>query len=367
MGIEVTRAGRYNNIMNLVTTEADITPEWLTSVLYANGHLMRGVVTSVETTAFSTLLSSLVRIHVRYSDDATPGAPKSLILKASLSDPKLTLRVGRREVDFYNLVASRMEAPPVPRCYAACYSDDQDRYQLLLEDLSNSHAAHPQSQIPPTDRECRQILKAVAKYQAFWWDHSDLGQTVGMKPSPESIGAYCRWAEREYPRFADFLGDRLSPERRALYEEVLTGLEGALTKRLVGQPNLTLFHGDSHIGNYLFPTVGSVARIIDWQGWGVELGVLDLVSLMAMGWFPERRARLERPYLQQYHTHLIEAGVPASYTIDDCLQDYRLEILRAIFFPISHWNMGLSSDIWWNHCERVTSAALDLHCVELLR
>jgi len=352
--------------MKLITAPEDITPQWLTNVLRSSGLLDHGTVTSLKTTGETTMLSDITRMQVHYSDDAPSCLPARLLLKASRLNPDLKLSVGSREIDFYSNIASHMPGAPVPRCFLAEYFDD-DHYQILLEDLSETHASYSLSQIPPTETECRQIVRAIAKYQAFWWDHPELGKSIGVKPDARSIRGYCEWAQRIYPRFADFLGDRLSPGRRALYEEVLGGLERALSKRLANQTNLTLFHGDSHIGNYLFPYDGDTACIIDWQGWGVELGVLDLVSLMAMFWFPERRARLERPLLQLYHQRLLAEGMPPSYSWNDCWDDYRLEILKALFFPMSHWNMNLSPDIWWNHAERICSASVDLDCIELLR
>ena len=353
--------------MNSIIHAEEVSPQWLTDVLREDGCLTIGTVTSLDITSDTTLLSDLIRMRVQYSETAGDRVPARLLLKSSRLDPELTLSVGRREVDFYQKIAPQMTHAPVPRCYSALYFEETDRYQLLLEDLSETHSSRPLSDIPATETECDQIVRAVARYQAFWWDHPELGKSVGTKPSAASIKGFCDWAGRMYPKFADHLGDRLSPEKRALYNETLTGLEGALTKRLLDRPNLTLYHGDSHIGNYLFPRDGDTACIIDWQGWGVELGVLDLVSLMALFWPPERRARQEKPLLQHYYRLLRQEGVPASYTWDDCWQDYRLEILKAMFFVVSHWKMGLAEDIWWDHLEWICAAADDLNCLELLR
>jgi hypothetical protein len=51
----------------------------------------------------------------------------------------------------------------------------------------------------------------------------------------------------------------------------------------------------AHVGNLLYPRhgVASGIRLIDWAGWRVGRGVADLAYMMAVHWFPERRARLE--------------------------------------------------------------------------
>src|SRR6187402_975245 len=153
------------------------------------------------------MLSDITRLRVQYSDDAPADLPSRFLLKSSRAKPELKLSVGRREVDFYADIASQMPGALFPRCYAADYFDSEGTYQLLLEDLSETHVCHSLSQIPPAERECRQIVRAVAKYQAFWWDHPELGRSIGEKSSAQSIRGYCEWAERIYPRFADSLGD----------------------------------------------------------------------------------------------------------------------------------------------------------------
>jgi hypothetical protein len=87
---------------------------------------------------------------------------------------------------------------------------------------------------------------------------------------------------------------------------------------------------------------------------------------MGLLWFPNRRKQLEGPILEYYHSQLMAQGVSTVYSLENCRDDYRLMILKALFYPMAHWKMKQSSDIWWNHLERIIQAAQDLDCLEVL-
>jgi hypothetical protein len=356
--------------MEAITHPSEITAEWLTSVLHANGYLAGAEVVQVaQARPIITLLNYLVPLQASFTAGAALDVPGQLLLKFNRPDPELGIpAVGAREVAFYREIAGRMAESPAPRCFDSAYNEATYQSYLLLEDLSATHVAHSFTQIPPTTGDTYQIVKAVAQYQAFWWDHPTLGHEIGELPAGMTISAYCGWAGNTYLEFASFLGERLSRDRRKLYGEVLNKLEPALRQRLLPGRNLTLFHGDSHIGNYLTPVEPSShkTRIIDWDGWGIELGVNDLVSLMGLLWFPDRRKQLEGPILEYYHSQLMAQGVSTVYSLENCRDDYRLMILKALFYPMAHWKMKLPSDIWWNHLERIIQAAQDLDCLEVL-
>lgn len=59
----------------------------------------------------------------------------------------------------------------------------------------------------------------------------------------------------------------------------------------------SLGHGVAHVWNLLYPRDGAVSgiRLIDRDGWRVGRGAADLAYVMAVHWYPERRARPEAP------------------------------------------------------------------------
>jgi thiamine kinase-like enzyme len=242
-----------------------------------------------------------------------------------------------------------------------------------LEDLSDTHFARPPSQLPPLKLHSEQIVDALARIHAYWWDDPRLGKEIGELPTKALIKsdlalAFRPWAEQALPSFVEFLGDRLSEERRGIYEIALRSLPGILLRRLTTGRHLTLIHGDPHVGNFLYPhdLVQDTVRILDWKSWSVGLGADDIAHMMAVFWFPERRARLEQELLRRYHSRLVEHGVK-EYDSSACWYDYRLSVIRYLFYPVWQWSVNTPPDIWWHHLERIMLAFQDLRCSELLK
>jgi hypothetical protein len=171
------------------------------------------------------------------------------------------------------------------------------------------------------------------------------------------------------PGFVDFLGDRLSSDRRRLYEQVLSSwpFPGVL-ERVADRRGLTLVHGDPHVWNFMYPRdpAHDRARIIDWHEWSIGLGTDDLAETIALWWYPERRARLEMHLLRRYHERLVEHGVQA-YGWERCRDDYRLSVIKSLLSPVWMHAQGRTPAFWWPILERVVLAFQDLGCVELLR
>ena len=174
--------------------------------------------------------------------------------------------------------------------------------------------------------------------------------------------------EDYYPAFADFLGEALWDERRAIFERVLKAAP-RLHQRL-GQGDLTLIHGDAHAWNFLYPRdPNAPAVLIDWEAWDADVGVFDLAYLITLFWFPAHRARMEKTLVERYHEKLVANGV-VGYSWDDCWNDYRHSVIRMLFRPV-WWQHARPDDlhwgeIWWPRLERVICAYEDLHCEELL-
>lgn len=119
--------------------------------------------------------------------------------------------------------------------------------------------------------------------------------------------------------------------------------------------------------NFLFPhdLEKDTVRLIDWQSSEVGIGPADLAYMMALHWFPERRASLEVPLLRRYHTRLTESGITA-YSWENCWYNYRLSAINNLLIPVWQWFVKLPASLWWHHLERGFLAFEDLQCAELL-
>lgn len=347
----------------LITSVADVTPEWLTTVLRRSGALDRGAVKEIGVETGVTSFCTIARLRVSNTADAS--GPERLFLKFSLPDrPVTSLDLGA-EVRFYRGVAARTPHVVV-RCFDAEYSEEGRRLHILLEDMDETHLSEPPSQLPPTTENCYSIVEAIATVHAAWWNDPPWLVFGIDPPNEQAIEVRIADVTNRVERFAAFLGDRLSPERATMYRAVTASLP-RLYVRLRDPLGYTVVHDDLHIGNLLYPRDPAVdsVRIIDWQTWHVDLSVKDLAHMMAVFWFPETRRRLELPLLRRYHECLESNGV-RGYSWDNCWADYRLCVLRKLFHPAWQWDTGHHPNIWWNHLERVWNAFDDLGCAELV-
>jgi hypothetical protein len=256
----------------------------LTDTLRQSKVLGEGRVTSVTVeSSRTTILSKITRLRLTY-EDAAGNAPASLILKTGLfkkSDGEWN--AGRQEVAFYAQVAPAMPSLLVPRCFDAAWNEDTREWHLILEDLTDSHAVATTWPLPPTAEQCGMIVRAWARFHAAWWDDPRLGTTIGSWTSTDATSRYLKLLAEQVERFAEQVGDRLPPERRALYDQLLAAAP-RLTARYQTHRNMTLVHGDAHVWNCFLPKDerSDDVRIFDWDGWRVDTGSDDLAYMMAM-------------------------------------------------------------------------------------
>ena len=116
----------------VITNAEQVTPEWLTSILYERGYLSQSnaiLVQEIDQSQHtSTWFADISFLEISYLGKA----PKSVLNRLCLKIPKPDLRLadllyGRNEVEFYNTIANAMDDPPLARCYDAVYSPDTGR------------------------------------------------------------------------------------------------------------------------------------------------------------------------------------------------------------------------------------------------
>lgn len=346
---------------------AVVEPAKLTAALRRSGVLDAGAVREVKVLhQRDTVVSHIVRLGLRYVGESA-GAPQSLIVKIPNSAFAQTLADGgRREVDYYTKLAPKMPPGLVPRCFDGHFDAQGLAWHLLLEDLTDSHAAAAQWPLPPSRDQAVAIVTTLARWHAAWWDHPDLGDTVGAFASEGDSAHRMETFAGHYDRFADLVGDRLSEERRILYRRLIDQSE-RLSQRYHSRRHLSITHGDAHVWNFLLPRTGvdDTVRIFDFDLWSINVPTNDLAYMMAMHWYPERRQALERLLLNLYHDTLIESGV-TGYTRGTLDRDYRWAVLWQITRPVWQWSINIPPLIWWNNLERVFAAVDELGCEELL-
>jgi hypothetical protein len=313
-----------------------------------------------------TLISRIIRLRLTYDGPAS-NQPASVIVKTGRPEHReKEWPNGAEEVAFYNDVAPSLPAGLVPGCFEAHPGDDATPWYLVLEDLTDSHTQATEWPLPPSDAQCRTIVGSLARLHAVWWDDPRLGVTVGARLDEAAMDRFIEQAVGHFDVFADRLGDELSGERRAFYEELFASAP-RLHERYRDARNLTLTHGDAHVWNCFLPRDGGDdVRWFDWNSGRARLATNDLAYMMASHWYPERRRRLERPLLDHYHTVLLEHGV-RGYDRAAIWEDYRQSVLWQTIIPVFQAGLKLPPVIWWNNFQRIMAAVDDLGCRELLR
>lgn len=338
-------------------------PPALTQALRRCGALGDGRVSAVTVEASkATVLSRITRLRLAYEGPAA-GAPQTLIVKTGLTIGGQRWTGGRFEVAFYGQVGRAMTEPPLARCYGGAWLPEGNDWFLLLEDLTDSHAAIGAWPLPPTRAEAERIIGVWARFHAAWWDDSRLGTTIGrwLDPGDVQLKAF----EERYKWFADRLGERLSDERRDLYRRLLEAWP-RLNGRYLTHRNMTIVHGDAHVWNVFLPKDGGDdARVLDWDAWRIDVATDDLAYMMALHWYAEHRQRDEQHLLDHYHQVLMVNGITGydRQALDD---DYRMSVLRQAATPVWQAANRIPAWIWWPHLDRTFAAIDDLGCRELL-
>jgi len=346
--------------MSPSTSFENITAEWLTKVLQTRGHLMSGVISNIYLQPLSDIPfdgPKIRRLVIDYSQDAVCDIPDKVILKTARKE---------KEYFFYTQIAEWMGDVPIPRCYLAQQNEDQSQAFFLLEDLSDTHS-QTEWPVPPLLELCEMAIDCLSSFHAFWWNDPRLETEFRQKVTK---GNY--WTGRlneaidKLPAFLDFIGDRLSTERKAIYEKILASSNQHWMPDNTRNAK-TFLHGDIHFWNFLFPNDLSKneIRIFDWNSWDIGKGTNDLAYMMGLHWYPDLRRNREKSLLKRYHDNLLKQGV-SNYLWDDCWLDYRESCIMNLFIPVWQWQRGTTSIVWWSHLERSLLTFDDLNLMELL-
>jgi hypothetical protein len=127
---------------------------------------------------------------------------------------------GRQPRDLVLQANRRRDAPSRrPALLRAQWDAATGNWHLLLEDLTDTHAIPGEWPLPPTRAQCEHIVNAWSRFHAAWWDDLRLGVSIGTWLDPDD--AQLRVFAERVDRFAERLGDRLSPERGDFYRRLL--------------------------------------------------------------------------------------------------------------------------------------------------
>ena len=353
----------------VIASLEQVTPGWLTQALSKSGALTEGEVAAFDVVTGRGVWSTNAILQLRYTARARGALPGRLFLKlvdADLGDEYF----GASEVDYYTRDYVGVEGAPILRCYDAAFSEEQLRYHLLLDDLSETHIVAADK--TPTLGYGLALAEGLAVMHARWWGARRLAEAGAPIHSAEHIRRFVEIAEPGAGHIIAHFSGELKAHWPGMMRDLYARHPNALIDRTGDGNGFTLIHGDANARNILAPRdADRPIYIVDRQpfDWSLTtwLGVYDLAYAMVLYWDVETRRRLELPVLRRYHEQLTRHGVNG-YTWEQLFDDYRLCVPMGVYVATEWCRGGINEEwawVWLTFLQRSLTACDDLDCSQL--
>jgi Ecdysteroid kinase-like family len=317
----------------LLRHPADVTAQWLTSVLSRAGVMRDGAaVVSFEAQAIGTgQMADTTRFTLTY--DTSGAGPASVVGKFASADDQsratgLALRAYEIEVRFYREVAARVTAR-VPSCYLAEVEPETGWFTLLLQDVVGGRQGD-QIEACRAD-EAAAVLEEMAGLHAPCWEVRDLSALEWLnRATPESDALLAVLVSSLLPGFLERYDGSLSPEHAAVCARFVERIGAWLTLR---DGPRTASHGDFRLDNLLFQPGDPHPVVVDWQTAAWASGSADVAYFVGGCLSVEDRRSHENELVVHYHDALCRRGV-RDYSIDQLRADVRRDTFGGLLMAI---------------------------------
>jgi hypothetical protein len=307
--------------VSIPRSPADVTPQWLGSVLHAD---VRGVdVVPIGTGQ----TGATYRLTVTYAG-GDGDLPATFAVKLPSQDETVRERVAlgyRSEHAFYTQVASLVQVP-IPEHFHCEISEDGGDFVLLLADMAPAVQGDQISGCSPAEAEL--AVRALAGLHAPTWCDPKWANFPGLAmsmPNEDAAKGFGDVAVLATQITLDRLGDRMTAQDRDTATESMS----MVTPWLLAEPGrFALMHGDYRLDNMLFAPDRGKVTVVDWQTLGAGLPARDLAYFTATSLLPEVRSGIDDALVNAYHDELLRYGI-TGYDRETCWQDYRLGALQA--------------------------------------
>jgi hypothetical protein len=353
----------------IITSPAQVTAEWLTSVLSKSSALTNGAVAAFDLDTGRGNWSTSVRLKVRYADGSQGALPQSLFLKMVHVDLEDEF-FGPSEVTYYTRDYIDIEDAPLIRCYDAVFSEEQQRYHVLLDDLSATHIEAAEK--APTLAYGLALAEGLAAMHAGWWGTQRLAEAGASIHNARHIRRFVEIAEPGAGYILNQFSAELAPHWPDAIRAIYAKHSQAIIARTQNDNGFTLIHGDVGHNNILVPRNGDrPIYIIDRQpfNWSLTtwLGVYDLAYAIILDWEIETRRLLEMSILRYYHDQLIQKGIHG-YSWKQLYDDYRLSVAMGVYIATEYCRSSTGARLvttWLPMLQRTLTACDDLDCSKL--
>ena len=317
----------------LLRHASDVTPEWLTDVLWRAGALApSAAVRSFEMAPIGTgQMADTTRFTLTF--DQFGAGPAHVVGKFASADDQsrgtgLALRAYEIEVRFYREVAARVGAR-VPAVYLAEVEPETGWFTLLMEDIAGAAQGDQIAACSPG--VARAVLDEMAGLHAPCWEVPELAGLEWLnRATPESDGFLVALLPSLLPGFLERYADTLAPEHQQVCRLFVEHLPAYL--RLRGGPR-TVSHGDFRLDNLLFQPDDPRPVVVDWQTAAWAGASVDVAYFIGGCLSTEDRRVHEQELLARYHDALVRRGV-RDYPLEQLRTDSRRDTFAGILMAI---------------------------------
>lgn len=317
----------------------EVTPATLTQRLSRHGFIRAGTVTSIaKTESFTSSAAKWERLTLSFSSDYEGDVPPKLVLKIYRKD---WFGGGVNEWTFYSELAALTPQAKVCPVYDCGIDRDRKDCHFLMADLSETHVEHPPKETGPPYEA---IIDELLKFHVHWWGSSRLeswpffnrhGGPLRMAQAiaEEDVRASCRAFDDDLKSFVQQAGDEFEPDWFQIVQRVIDRYPDAFLRRVTTASDITLLHGDAHLGNLFYPKDPEHGELIlsDWETYKRGLGAYDLAYMLIHG--TSERHAIERPLMDHYYQGLVVSGIE-DYSRAQFEHDYRLSVIACVFCPL---------------------------------
>ncbi len=323
-------------MVDVIANISEITPEWLTQALRANGSI-KSSVTDVNLGVIGAgvgLMGELARLEMTF--ESPEDIPSVIIAKIAAQNENREvakiLDFYNREANFYNKVADQIPFR-VPASYFAKVNDETYDCVILMEDLGD---VSPNDQlVGSSEAEAFSAIERIANMHAIFW---------GKVRSPEHSWMYDFMSTHEAERLQTLLympglaptienfDAFLDAESTSVLTKTGEQYVDVWAKNMFSQE--TFIHGDFRQDNFIYSAGSLDAVILDWQISGRGKGIFDFTYFVCQSLKSDVRKRIEKQLVEFYVEKLREGGV-TDYSFEQCWSDYRRMVLGCLIYPIT--------------------------------
>ena len=319
-------------------------PDWLAGVLGQPAGALRAIEFAPVGTG---QVGDSFRLHLDWSE-AAANAPATIIAKCPAKDPVSretggNMRLYEIETSWYRTLAKSC-AVRCPAHFHADMGSTAQEFILLLEDMAP--AVQPDQMTGASPDAVAKILSEAAHLHKFRWQDPALADIAWLNYGAGNQGFVKEFLPAVYPEWRARYATRIDANILDMGADLVARFDSYVEPNpALGDPPVTITHGDMRLDNMLFFDRSGRACLVDWQTVGVGAPMTDIAYCISTSLAdPQERRDCESQLVADYLGALGPA-ITAAYSFEQAWQEYR----RAAF---AGFLMGVISAMLVERTER---------------